>query len=122
VTPASDRRKAFWNISLLVLAAIFAWAVRSLEEVAAASDKWNKLVFPNLGPLSDPAFLFISGILPGVPFAFVAWRSLRTARPFGAPYRIGIGCLVVVLGIVSFRDIAWLLWFMVTVIHGGGRF
>ena len=105
-----------------MLAAVFAWVVRSLEDAAAASYTWHKLIFPNLGSLSTPGFVFITGILPGLPFAFIAWRSLRTARSFGAPYRIGLGCLIVVLGIVSFRDIAWLLWFAVTVLHSGGEF
>jgi hypothetical protein len=122
MTLPSDRKKALWNISLLVLAAVFAWVVRSVEEVAASSDRWNKLIFPNLGSLSTPGFVFITGILPGLPFAFVAWRSFRTARSFGAPYRIGIACLIVVLGIVSFRDIAWTLWFGLTVFHSGGEF
>lgn len=119
---SSDRRKALWNIALLVLTAIFAWAVRSMEEVAASSDRWNKLIFPNLGTFSTPGFVFITGILPGLPFAFVAWRSLRTARSLRAPYRIGIACLIVVLGIVSFRDIAWTLWFGLTVLQSGGKF
>jgi hypothetical protein len=116
------RRTTLWNTSLLVVAAIFAWAVRSLEGLAAASDRWNKLIFPNLGPLSDQAPLFILGVLPGIPFAFVAWRSLRAARAFSTPYRVGIGFLVVVLGLVSFRDLAWMLWFGVSVIYSGGRF
>jgi len=117
----SDRRKALWNIALLVLAAIFAWTVRYLGDAAADSERWNKLIFPDLGPFTGLAPLFIIGILPGLPFVFVAWRLLRTARSFRARYRIGIGCLVIVLGIVSFKDIAWMLFFVASVIHNGGK-
>ena len=117
----SVRRKAIWNISLLVFATILAWAIRSIEDAAAASVRWHRLIFPHLGPFTGLAPLFITGILPGLPFAFVAWHVLRSARPFGLPYRIGIGCLVVILGIVSFRDLAWLFWFAISVTYTGGR-
>jgi hypothetical protein len=117
----SDRKKVALNISLLMLAGIFAWAVRFLEDAAAASDRWNKLIFPDLGPFTGLAPLFITGILPGLPFAFVAWYVWRSSSQVGLLCRVGIGCLVVVLGIVSFKDIAWLLWFAISVMHTGGR-
>jgi hypothetical protein len=117
----SERRKAVWNILLLIFSAVLARVITSFEDAAAASVKWHRLIFPHLGPFSGLAFVFITGILPGIPFAFVAWRTLGLARSFGASYRIGIGFLVVVLGVMSFEDLAWLLWFGVSVLHTGGR-
>lgn len=118
--PQTDSGRAVWNVVFLASAALFAWELRSLEEVAADSQKWNHVVFPNLGAFSGLASVFILFILPGIPFLVAAWSTLRTAKFHSVSYRVGISVLVFVLAIVSFRDIAWLFWFAVTVLHGGG--
>ena len=121
IVPISDHSKILRNISLLMFAAILALAINSIEDAAAASTRWHRLIFPHLGPFTGLAPLFITGILPGLPFAFVAWYVWRSSRQVGVLYRVGIGCLVVVLAIVSFKDIAWLLWFAISVMRTGGR-
>lgn len=118
--PTSNRSRGALDIALLAGAAAFAWILLEVEDLAGQSSEWDFLIYPHLGRFSGTANFFINSILPGIPFVFAAWRAIRTARLHGTAYRVAIGALVVVLGVVSFYWVAWLFWFAVAVINRGG--
>jgi hypothetical protein len=116
------RKQQFLDLSLLVVATGFAWILHVLEVDAAASRRWNVLVFPPLGPFSEVAALFVNLILPAIPFLFVSVIAIRHARDSSAFYRTILIVSVIVLGILSFWELAWVAWLVLAIISQGGRF
>lgn len=112
--------RQWFNVFLLFASTAFAWAIHVLENAAAGSPRWNRYVFPDLGPeLSGLAATTILILVPGIPFLFAAAYSVRASRPKALTYRISLSCLILVLGLVTFKDISFMLWMLISILYGG---